>query len=222
MSRRRVNLWPPSFGAAIFDFDGTLAETSALWRRVDEIFFATRGLEFDESASSILATLGFAEGARWCVETYRLRDEVQDIVDEWNRLGAALYETSVVLRPGAERYLRALRGAGVPLALATTNNPHVLGSMRHVDVYKLFDEVVCGVDVSRGKDHPDIYLEAARRLGAQPSGCLVFEDILPGVLSAREAGMTTVAVRSDDARQPVGALKREADHWLDDWESVLP
>lgn len=87
---------------------------------------------------------------------------------------------------------------------------------------RLFDEVVCGVDVSRGKDRPDIYLEAARRLGAQPSGCLVFEDILPGVLSAREAGMTTVAVRSDDARQPTGTLKREADHWLDDWESVLP
>ena len=222
MSRRRVNLWPPSFDAAIFDFDGTLAATSALWRRVDEIFFATRGLEFDESASSILATLGFAEGARWCVETYRLRDEVQDIVDEWNRLGAALYETSVVLRPGAERYLQALRKVGVPLALATTNNPHVLGSMRHVNVYELFDEVVCGVDVSRGKDHPDIYLEAARRLGAQPSGCLVFEDILPGVLSAREAGMATVAIRSDDAHQPVGSLKREADHWLDDWESVLP
>ena len=222
MSRKSVNLWPPSFDAAIFDFDGTLAATSALWRRVDEIFFVTRGLKFDESASSILATLGFAEGARWCVETYRLRDEVQDIVDEWNRLGAALYETSVVLRPGAEHYLRALRGAGVPLALATTNNPHVLGSMRHVNVYELFDEVVCGVDVSRGKDHPDIYLEAARRLGAQPSGCLVFEDILPGVLSAREAGMATVAIRSDDAHQPVGALKREADHWLDDWESVLP
>lgn len=61
---------------------------------------------------------------------------MQDIVDEWNRLGAALYETSVVLRPGAERYLRALRKDGVPLALATTNNPHVLGSMRHVDVYE--------------------------------------------------------------------------------------
>ena len=137
MSRRRVNLWPPSFGAAIFDFDGTLAATSALWRRVDEIFFATRGLEFDESASSILATLGFAEGARWCVETYRLRDEVSDIVDEWNRLGAALYETSVELRPGAEAYLRALRGAGVPLALATTNDPHVLGAMRQASLERV-------------------------------------------------------------------------------------
>ena len=219
-ARCEVSLWPPSFSAAIFDFDGTLAETWHLWRRVDEIFFATRGLAFDESASSILATLGFAEGARWCVETYRLRDEVQDIVDEWNRLGAALYETSVELRPGAERYLRALRTSGVRLALATTNNPTVLGAMRHVDVYGLFDEVVCGVDVSRGKDHPDIYLEAARRLGVPGEKCVAFEDILPGVRSAQKAGMAAVAVRCEDPRQPAAELRRCADLWLEGWDGL--
>lgn len=216
-----LRLWPPSFSAAVFDFDGTLAETWRLWRRVDEIFFSTRGLPFDEDASATLATLGFAAGAQWCVERYRLRDEVSDIVDEWNRLGAALYETEVRLRPGAERYLRALRSAGVPLALATTNDPHVLGAMRWVDVRGLFDEVVCGREVTRGKDHPDIYLEAARRLGAEPTGCVVFEDILPGTLSARRAGMRAVAVRCDDPRQPWGALRHEADACIEGWEGLL-
>lgn len=216
-----ATLWPPSFSAAIFDFDGTLAETWRLWRRVDEVFFSTRGLPFDEDASATLATLGFAAGAQWCVERYRLREEVSDIVAEWNRLGAALYETQVRLRPGARDYLLALRGAGVPLALATTNDPHVLGAMRHVDVGALFDEVVCGREVARGKDHPDIYLEAARRLGAAPGACAVFEDILPGTLSARRAGMTTVAVRSSDPRQPWDALAREADVAIEGWRGLL-
>lgn len=214
------SLLPPSFSAGIFDFDGTLAETWHLWRRVDEIFFSTRGLPFDEDASATLATLGFSAGARWCVERYRLRDEVSDIVDEWNRLGAALYEEEVRLRPGAEAYLRALRARGVPLALATTNDPHVLGAMRHVDVFGLFDEVVCGREVSRGKDHPDIYLEASRRLGAAPGVCCVFEDILPGTLSAERAGMTTVAVRCEDPRQPARELRRAADLWIEGWEGL--
>ena len=221
MTGRAPALWPPSFTAAVFDFDGTLAETWHLWRRVDEIFFSSRGLEFDEDASVTLATLGFAAGARWCRERYRLRDDVQDIVDEWNRLGAALYETRVTLRPGAGEYLAALRGAGVRLALATTNDPHVLGSMRNVDVYALFDEVVCGREVARGKDHPDIYLEAARRLGALPGDCVVFEDILPGVLSASRAGMSTVAVASADPRQPEAELRRVADLWIGGWEEIL-
>lgn len=215
-------LWPPTFQAAIFDFDGTLAETRRIWRHVDKIFFSSRGLEFDESASTTLATLGFAAGAQWCVERYRLREEVSDIVDEWNRLGAALYENEVELRPGAERYLRAPRGAGVCLALATTNDPHVLGAMRNVDVYGLFDEVVCGREVAHGKDRPDIYLEAARRLGVPPQDSVVFEDILPGTLSAAQAGMATVAVRCEDPRQPVSELRHAADLWIEDWEGILP
>lgn len=219
---REVSLWPPSFQAAVFDFDGTLAETWQIWRHVDEIFFSSRGLEFDESASATLATLGFAAGAQWCVERYRLRDAVPDIVDEWNRLGAALYENDVRLRPGAEGYLRSLRDSGVRLALATTNDPHVLGAMRHVDVYGLFDEVVCGREVARGKDHPDIYLEAARRLGTDPEECAVFEDILPGTLSAARVGMSTVAVRCEDPRQPERELREAADLWIDGWEGVLP
>ena len=217
---RAPSLWPPSFSAAIFDFDGTLAETWSIWRKVDEIFFATRGLPFDASASTTLATLGFAAGAQWCVERYRLRDEVSDIVDEWNRLGAALYENDVRLRPGAEGYIRRLRARGVRVGLATTNDPHVLGAMRHVDVGALFDEVVCGREVARGKDHPDIYLEAARRLGAAPEECVVFEDILAGTLSAARAGMTTVAVRSTDPRQPANELRDAADLWLDGWEHL--
>ena len=217
----RPSLWPPSFSAAIFDFDGTLAETWPLWRRVDEIFFSTRGLPFDEDASVTLATLGFAAGAQWCVERYRLRDEVADIVDEWNRLGAALYENEVRLRPGAEAYVRALRSRGVRVGLATTNDPHVLGAMSHVDVSGLFDEVVCGREVARGKDHPDIYLEAARRMGADPADCVVFEDILPGTLSAARAGMATVAVASSDPRQPATELRRTANLWIDGWEGLL-
>ena len=92
--------------------------------------------------------------------------------------------------------------------------------MRHVDVGALFDAVVCGREVGRGKDHPDIYLETARRLGAEPASCAVFEDILPGTLSAARAGMATVAVRSTDPRQPVAELRRAADRWIDGWEGL--
>ena len=216
-----LSLWPPSFGTAIFDFDGTLAETWHLWVDVDRIFFSSRGLEFDETASEMLATLGFEAGARWCIERYRLRESAADIVDEWNRLGSALYETRVELREGAERYLRGLRDRGVRLALATTNDQHVLRSMRHVDVYSLFDEVVYERDVKKGKDHPDIYLEAARRVGAQPRECVVFEDILAGVRSAKAAGMQAVAVRCEDPRQPMRDLEHEADLAIDGWSALL-
>ena len=198
-------LWPPAFGAAIFDFDGTLAATEGLWEEVDRIFFGQRGIEYDALAHQTLATLGFAAGAEWVRQTYGLDEPTADICDEWNRLGHALYETRVELRPGAREYLAALRRAGVPIALATTNDPYVLSAM----------EVAHAT-----KDHPDVYLEAARRLGVDPAACLVFEDILPGVRSARGCGMMTCAVRCADPRQPREALHHEADLWLDSWTDI--
>lgn len=215
-------LWPPAFGAAIFDFDGTLAATEGLWEEVDRIFFGQRGIEYDALAHQTLATLGFAAGAEWVRQTYGLDEPTADICDEWNRLGHALYETRVELRPGAREYLAALRLAGVPIALATTNDPYVLSAMApRVDVAELFDAVVCGKEVAHAtKDHPDVYLEAARRLGVDPAACLVFEDILPGVRSARGCGMMACAVRCADPRQPREALRHEADLWLDSWTDI--
>lgn len=218
----RPSLWPPSFAGGIFDFDGTLAETASLWREVDEEFLRRRGLPWDESIHLELAKLGFSGGSRWIVARFGLDERPDDICDEWNEMGARLYRERVRLRPGAARYLRALRGRGVPCALATTNDTRVLHAMRNVDVDGLFDAVVCGAEVARGKDEPDIYLEAARRLGVAPADCVVFEDIEAGIASARRAGMATCAVRSGDPTQDFERLATLADVAIGGWKGLAP
>lgn len=216
-----TGLWPAAFDYAIFDFDGTLSATEQLWEKVDRAFFAQRGIDYAPSVHQTLATLGFTGGAHWVRERYGVRDSVEDICDEWNRLGAALYAAEAVLRPGAEDYLRRLRSAGMRIALATTNDPAVLASMEpRVRVRELFDAVVCGKEVGVPKDKPDIYLEAARRIGAEPGRTMVFEDILAGTRSAKSAGFSVCAVACTDPLQPRAKLRREADLWLDDWRDI--
>ena len=215
-------LWPPSFSAAIFDFDDTLALTHGLWRQVDIAFLGSRGIPYTPDAGRTLSMLGFAGGARWCIERYGLKDTVGEICDEWNAMGRALYATQVRLRPGAKAYVAALRSAGVPVALATTNDPDVLAAMRaNVDVYDLFDAVVCARDVGCGKDRPDIYLEAARRIAAQPEDCMVFEDLLPGICSAKRAGMRACAVLSDNPLQDGREVARAADCSIASWREAM-
>ena len=213
-------LWPLAARAAIFDFDGTLANTAQLWRQVDMAFLSKRGLPYTADYPERLAALGFAEGARYTIELYKLNETVEQICDEWNRLGMELYRETVVLRPGAQRYINALRDASVPCALATTNDREVLGSMRNVRIEELFDVRVHGAEVGRGKDHPDIYLEAARRLGVDPTDCLVFEDIVPALSSAKRAGMIACGVRANDSMQPIETAQSVADIWLDDWTDI--
>ena len=79
-------LWPPSFSAAIFDFDDTLALTHDLCKQVDIAFLRSRGISYTPDVGRTLTMLGFAGGARWCIERYGLKDTVEEICDEWNSM----------------------------------------------------------------------------------------------------------------------------------------
>ena len=221
MTHAPAQLWPPAFDAAIFDFDGTIADTAAIWHKVDETFLALRGIEpVPEDYARMLTILGFEGGARYTIERFGLKDTEEDIRDEWNRMGQAFYRTDVQLRPGAEHYIRALRARNIPLALATTNDPDVLDAMEKVDVNALFDVRVHGCEVGVPKTEPDIYLEAARRMGVEPARCIVFEDIAPGLRAARRAGFRTCALHSGDPTQLLDDVRDAAELYLHDWEDI--
>lgn len=216
---RLRDLCPFSYRGAIFDFDGTLADSLDVWKRVDDLFFSRRGLTYNPDYAEKLSTLGFEDGARYTIETYGLTDTPEAICKEWNELGCELYRTEVQLRPGAESYLRTLKQQGVPIALATTNDPSVIEAARpHIPLDELFPTRVHGCEVAhRTKDHPDIYLEAARRIAVEPCDCVVFEDLPTGIETAHAAGMTTVAVITGSTQQDVDRLVHHADYVIDSW-----
>ena len=205
-----ISLWPPAFEAAIFDFDGTISDTAALWRRVDEDFLGARGFAVPDDYALTLSTLGFSKGAEYTIERFGLHESVESICKQWIRMGRELYEAEATLRPGVVDYIGRLRARGVRVALATTNDPEVLDGLSQVDVANLFDARVHGREVARGKDYPDIYLEAARRLEVEPASCIVFEDIPAALASARAAGMLACGVRSSDPVQDMAQIEREA------------
>lgn len=213
-------LWPPAFDAAIFDFDGTIANTAWLWQEVDRTFLAARNIEYTREYARRLAVLGFAAGAEYTIATYGLNERPEDICEEWTRLSHALYSTRVQLRPGVSAYIDALRSRGIRTALATANEPELILSMRRIDVSSLFDVCVYGRDVQATKDQPDIYLEAARRLGMPPQRCIVFEDIVPGLIAAREAGFITCALHSGDPAQQLDDAIDVAHLYLREWTDI--
>ncbi len=213
-------LWPPTFSGAIFDFDGTIARTGWIWEEVDRAFLGARGIEYSEEYARTLSVLGFGAGAQYTIETYGLHERPEDIRREWTLLSHALYRSRVELRPGVEGYIRSLRRAGVRCALATANEPELIGAMELVDVVGLFDTCVHSCDVGAAKDQPDIYLEAARRLRVPPELCIVFEDIEPGICAARSVGFATCAVRSGERAQRFERVRSAAEIHLDDWDDI--
>ena len=200
----KVTLVPPSFRAAIFDFDGTLALTDGLWRMVDEAFFARRGIPYDAEIARALSTRGFAEGAEWCIERYNLDEAPEAICAEWTETSIELYKSEVCLRPGAEDYLLYLRSLGIPLALATINDRKILAAMQRVDIFTLFDCVVCGQEG-----------------GVGPADTIVFEDTPDAIATASAAGFLTCALEvPGSAHQDFESLRNVADAALTSWDVV--
>lgn len=210
--------FPKHFEAAIFDFDGTIANSGPVWTEIDQTFCKRRDIAWSPALSSELASRGFAEGARWIIEHYDLSETPEAICKEWQELAHVLYAAKVTLYPGVQPYIEHLRSAGIKCALATTNSLATLRSLEpRISVEGLFDVVVCGSDLGLSKREPTIYRHTAQLLDATPQRCLVFEDIPQAIASAQAAGMHTCAVCSGDATQDFATLKHAADHAIYSW-----
>jgi HAD superfamily hydrolase (TIGR01509 family) len=104
-------------------------------------------------------------------------------------------QRGTVTVPGVSAFVASLVHQGVPRAVGTSASRWDVDSLlRSLGLHRQFDVIVTADDVRLGKPDPQVYLEAARRLGAPPAACLVFEDSLVGVVAARRAGMRAVGV----------------------------
>jgi HAD superfamily hydrolase (TIGR01509 family) len=118
------------------------------------------------------------------------------------------YREGVPLLPHAVETVRALAQRW-PLGLASSaNRPLIELALELTGIRELFSATVSSEEVARGKPEPDVYLEAARRLGAEPGLCAAVEDSTNGILSARAAGMRVVAVPRPDFPPSPGELNR--------------
>jgi HAD superfamily hydrolase (TIGR01509 family) len=153
------------------------------------------GLELSEDRFYILGgwpTLGIAELLK--KETGLVFDPVA-VAREKEAEFERLLDQVLPIAPVVAK-ARELRGA-MPIAVATGGIRRICETiLRHIGLVGWFDATVCAEDVPHHKPAPDIFLEAARRLGVPPSECLVYEDTDPGLEAARRAGMESIDVRT--------------------------
>jgi beta-phosphoglucomutase-like phosphatase (HAD superfamily) len=189
--------------AALFDFDGTLIDREPLIADAVVLLLERHGIEPPDGSlvigrawQDVHADLGVASGLGW---------SVADLVDATRVVAAELVAAGRdprVLTGGADLIAR-LAGRGVPVAIVSGSTRaelddgiEVLGVGAHL-AFHLGAE-----DYGRGKPHPECFLAAADRLGAEPSRCVVFEDSTVGVAAGLAAGMKVIATA--DANQPEG------------------
>jgi pseudouridine 5'-phosphatase len=185
---------PPTH--VIFDLDGTLVDTEPLYTQAAATIVARFGKVFDMGIKRQIMGGGPLAGARFVVEHLGLPLSPEQYLAEREVI---LREACTTVRamPGAIQLIEALHQRGIPLAIGTSSERELcLLKLAAQPFGALFQAMVCSDDpgVTSAKPAPDIFLAAARSLGAAPQRCLVFEDAPKGVAAARAAGMEVIAV----------------------------
>jgi HAD superfamily hydrolase (TIGR01509 family) len=203
-----------SVDAVIFDMDGVLVDSESCWYRAAMDFAREVGKTWTEHDHHACMGNAPEEWARYMRERMNLSLSLQDITAKVTRSVYAQYEVQLPLLPGAVQAVHAAARV-YRVALASGSPSELVDQvMELTGLNKVFRAIVAGNAVTRGKPDPDIYLEASRPIGVEPSRCVGVEDSLNGMRSLKAACMFVIAVP-----RPSYPLPQEA---LDVADAALP
>lgn len=208
--------------AVIFDMDGTLVDSMWMWHQIDIEYLGRFGIPLPDKLQADIEGMSFHETAVYFKTRFQLEDSIELIKDTWNAMAWDKYEREVPLKPGVIAFLDQCRGRGIKLGIATSNSRELTETIiKTHSLQEYFDCIMTGCDVKKGKPAPDVYLAVADKLQVKPERCLVFEDILPGIMAGKNAGMRVCAVE-DAYSADIRTQKQElADYYITDYTELL-
>ena len=184
------------YKAIIFDMDGVVLDTEKLLMKC----WQEAGMEFNlcienkhlskmrGGTISVIKEI-FEKIFGTDLDFYKIRGRREQLKDEY------ILKDGIPVKDGIEDFLKYIKSNNIKIALATSTIKDIaINYLKEVDLYKYFDEIVCGDMIENGKPSPDIYLEVCKRLGISPKEALVFEDSRNGIWAGHSAGCDVIMV----------------------------
>ncbi len=196
---------------AIFDMDGLLLDTERLYQRAETEVAKLMGFTPDPDFTAAISGTTGQTAYNVITRFYPKADPVEfwNATVDWVRKEL---EHNVPKRPGVDEILSFLNGQGIKMAVASSSGRNMIESNMHkARLEQYFEAIVSGSEVKHSKPEPDIFLEAAKRIGIPAEECYVFEDGINGVRAGIAAGCATVMIPdlvqpTDDLRESCAAI----------------
>ena len=210
--------------AVIFDMDGLLVDSEPFWAQAELEVFPQYGIDLTLEDCQKMQGVSIREVVRYWYEKRPWQGaSVEQVARQITQRVIELILERGRLMPGVVEVLEFFRKKQIPMAVASSSEPHLIKLvLERFDIEKYFEFYHSARAEKHGKPYPDVFLTTAKRLQVQPQQCLVFEDSYNGVLAARRAGMKVVAVpypqNFDDPRFDIADLKLRS---LKDWNEDL-
>lgn len=207
----------------ILDLDGTILDSSWVWDKVDIKFLGDRGYDVPADYVEAISPMGAEKAAVYTIERFGLHNEKpMDLVREWFAMAKKEYHDRVVCKPYAKNFIRKMYEKGMKLAVATSSDRELfIPTLERENILQYFQSIVTVDEVERGKEFPDIYVEASRRITVPTKQCVVFEDIITAVKGAKSGGFKVVAVEDEKSLCNAEKIKEISDLYISSYKQLL-
>ena len=188
----------------MFDMDGTLVDSMGYWDEVCGEYLRQIGL-YTEEIFDKLKPMTLPQTAAYLDSEFGISVSQEDII-----------------KPGIHAYLDALQKKGVRMCVVSSSpDALVKACLEQHDLLRYFEFLISAEEVGKGKTEPDIYYEAAKRLGASPETTMVFEDAMIAGLTAKRAGFLTTAIFDDNSVEQWDDFRVQTDCAFKTWNDAL-
>lgn len=185
---------------AIFDMDGTLTDSMERWREIYAELEKILGVKLPETFLMRVNHLAMSARHKLIIDELSLAAEPDKVYAKWLEKALGFYRREFKTRPYMPQILDILQKCGVRCCIATASDKRCAEAFIESNNLQKYFSFAVGLDeVKRPKNYPDIYIEAARRLGVENTRCLVFEDSLTALKSARAGGFKVCAVQDNSS-----------------------
>jgi len=200
---------------AIFDMDGTLLDTMPFWDDVGKIYLKGLGVQAEPSLGKKLFCMTMGQTAEYLKHTYSLSLTPEEIIEGINGTVREFYQKRAALKANVPEFLKQLTERNIKLVLATvTERKLAEAALSRCGILNDFDFMITDAEAGEGKDRPDIYLNAAEKIGTAPMETLVFEDALYAAKTAKAAGFCTVGVYDEVSRDDQQKLQNICNYYI--------
>lgn len=184
---------------AIFDMDGTLIDSMKYWKNLGREYLEEKGITEDlAEVLERIRPMTMSESAAYFVERFDLLLTAKKAEEELNAMIEEHYRIDIPLFSGVKEYVKNLHEKGVKMCVASATAEDLMEAcLARLGIAHYFEFLLSCEEVGVGKSQPDVYFEAARRLGALPEEIAVFEDADYALETARKAGFYVVDVTKE-------------------------